>query len=268
MQIVTKEYLDAHRTELGAWTMAQMHVLGVKWPLHPGWRDAICGQELTDEQSARFVAAKNLFSKSTIRKRVKQEVATYKAAGLEPPLVLLQQLAPVVTAPTNPASIRRAAKKAAKKARKQAVRALGMAFSAHLPKLKKAPKLKPKRVKARFSKSPPAVHTSRIDPNSPDFLFSYEWRTVRMVALKKYGARCQCCGASPADGVVMNVDHIKPRRLFPALALDVENLQILCDACNHGKGNWDQTDWRQPHEEPVDPEVAAFIRSIARDTTR
>ena len=76
------------------------------------------------------------------------------------------------------------------------------------------------------------------------FLNSYEWRKVRMVALKKHGARCQCCGATPATGAVMNVDHIKPRKLFPELALDVENLQVLCHECNHGKGNWDQTDWR------------------------
>jgi 5-methylcytosine-specific restriction endonuclease McrA len=66
-----------------------------------------------------------------------------------------------------------------------------------------------------------------------------------MEALKKYGTRCQCCGATPADGVKMNVDHIKPRKLFPQLALDISNLQVLCEVCNHGKGNWDMTDWRQ-----------------------
>ena len=80
--------------------------------------------------------------------------------------------------------------------------------------------------------------------NSEAFLQSYEWRQLRMRALKKYGARCQCCGASPATGAVMNVDHIKPRRIYPELALDLDNLQVLCGACNHGKGNWDMTDWR------------------------
>lgn len=77
------------------------------------------------------------------------------------------------------------------------------------------------------------------------FLSSYEWRRVRMAALKRHGAVCQCCGASPKTGAVMNVDHIKPRKLFPELSLDVENLQVLCQECNHGKGNWDMTDWRQ-----------------------
>jgi len=79
---------------------------------------------------------------------------------------------------------------------------------------------------------------------SDEFLRSFEWRKVRMQALKKYGPKCMCCGATPATGAVMNVDHIKPRKLFPSLALDVSNLQILCHDCNHGKGNWDTTDWR------------------------
>lgn len=60
----------------------------------------------------------------------------------------------------------------------------------------------------------------------------------------------------------MNVDHVKPRKLFPHLALDVDNLQILCDACNHGKSNWDQTDWRPVDD---DPEVIARLRDIARN---
>lgn len=80
--------------------------------------------------------------------------------------------------------------------------------------------------------------------NSDKFLSSYEWRQLRLIALKKYGARCMCCGATPASGAIMNVDHIKPRKLFPQLALDIANLQVLCHECNHGKGNWDMTDWR------------------------
>lgn len=82
------------------------------------------------------------------------------------------------------------------------------------------------------------------DVTSPAFLQSGEWRKLRMEALKLHGARCQCCGASRADGVVMNVDHIKPRKHFPELALDIDNLQVLCNVCNHGKGNWDMTSWK------------------------
>jgi 5-methylcytosine-specific restriction endonuclease McrA len=84
----------------------------------------------------------------------------------------------------------------------------------------------------------------KIDPKTNAFLSSFEWRSVRMEALKLYGAKCMCCEATPSTGAVMNVDHIRPRKLYPSLALDINNLQILCDQCNHGKGNWDQTDWR------------------------
>jgi 5-methylcytosine-specific restriction endonuclease McrA len=80
--------------------------------------------------------------------------------------------------------------------------------------------------------------------SSVEFLESFQWRKLRMEALKKYGTTCQCCGASRKTGAVINVDHIKPRKLYPHLALCLDNLQILCHECNHGKGNWDITDWR------------------------
>ena len=48
-------------------------------------------------------------------------------------------------------------------------------------------------------------------------------------------------------------------KLFPQLALDVDNLQILCHECNHGKGNWDMTDWRT---NGIDPEAEDHLKSI------
>lgn len=108
----------------------------------------------------------------------------------------------------------------------------------------------------------PPVEVSRTDPRTDEFLMSFQWRKKRMEVLRHYGPKCMCCGASPQDGAVMNVDHIKPRKTHPHLALDFGNLQVLCNDCNHGKGNWDTTDWR-PVQEQIEPEVAAFIRSIA-----
>ena len=84
----------------------------------------------------------------------------------------------------------------------------------------------------------------------PGFLESYAWRKVRMEALLKYGPKCMCCGATPKTGAVMNVDHIKPRKTHLELALEIDNLQILCGECNHGKGNWDTTDWRTDDARP------------------
>jgi 5-methylcytosine-specific restriction endonuclease McrA len=85
--------------------------------------------------------------------------------------------------------------------------------------------------------------------SSDSFLKSYEWRKLRMEVIKARGARCECCGAHPSDGVtVINVDHIQPRKTHPQLSLEIKNLQVLCSACNHGKGNRDSTDWRTKEE--------------------
>lgn len=79
---------------------------------------------------------------------------------------------------------------------------------------------------------------------SSEFLQSFEWRQVRMQALIKHGRKCQCCGATPESGAIINVDHIKPRKTHPELALTLNNLQVLCHECNHGKGNWSSYDFR------------------------
>lgn len=81
--------------------------------------------------------------------------------------------------------------------------------------------------------------------NADDFLQSKAWKRLRFQALKKHGMKCQACGSSPSTGAVLNVDHIFPRRLFPELALRLDNLQVLCGDCNEGKGNWDMTDARK-----------------------
>lgn len=76
------------------------------------------------------------------------------------------------------------------------------------------------------------------------FYEGYEWRKVRYEVLKRDGARCAACGANPSE-VIIHVDHIRPLRYNWELRLDPDNLQCLCAVCNHGKGNWDDTDWRK-----------------------
>ena len=75
------------------------------------------------------------------------------------------------------------------------------------------------------------------------FLQSAEWKELRYRAIKRFGGKCLACGRSGKD-YVLNVDHIRPRRRHPQLALDLGNLQVLCADCNRGKGHRDATDWR------------------------
>lgn len=80
---------------------------------------------------------------------------------------------------------------------------------------------------------------------SETFYNSREWRALRYQALKKYGGACNACGRSAAEhGVVIHVDHIKPRSKYPHLALRLDNLQVLCHECNLAKGNRDEIKWR------------------------
>jgi 5-methylcytosine-specific restriction endonuclease McrA len=67
-----------------------------------------------------------------------------------------------------------------------------------------------------------------------DFLTSPEWRDARQACLDRWGYNCLRCGRFDRH---MNADHVKPRKLFPELALDVGNLQPLCADCNKWKGN-------------------------------
>jgi 5-methylcytosine-specific restriction endonuclease McrA len=76
------------------------------------------------------------------------------------------------------------------------------------------------------------------------FYRSKEWKRLRYAALAKHGRRCLCCGASPATGARIVVDHVKPIRTHPRLRLRLSNLQVLCDHCNVGKGSHDRTDYR------------------------
>lgn len=108
-----------------------------------------------------------------------------------------------------------------------------------------------RRAASRENKKPDAQ--SHLDERAA-FYASWEWRTLRMEILKQYGHRCQSCGATTKDKTVSGapvrivVDHIKPLSKFWDLRLDRNNLQVLCDECNQGKGAWDQTDYR-----PADP---------------
>lgn len=92
----------------------------------------------------------------------------------------------------------------------------------------------------------PEKPKKRTRQKTDAFYTSWEWKQVRYEALKINGHRCQCCGWRPGDtehGHLV-VDHIKPRRHFPELALSLENLQVLCNDCNMGKGSTYSDDYR------------------------
>ena len=94
----------------------------------------------------------------------------------------------------------------------------------------------------KFNKKKPKKK-KKAKATSPMWIDS-KWRAVRYKALKAGNGSCCLCGATAKDGVKLHVDHIKPKSLYPHLEYELSNLQVLCEDCNIGKSNKDDTDWR------------------------
>jgi len=84
----------------------------------------------------------------------------------------------------------------------------------------------------------------KIKKKSKSFLQTAEWKKLRAIVVKTYGRRCMKCGTTPKNSKLTHVDHIKCRKDFPELALDFNNLQVLCCRCNKHKGNKNSIDYR------------------------
>ncbi len=70
-----------------------------------------------------------------------------------------------------------------------------------------------------------------------EFYSTAEWRRVRWEVLRESDMHCTACGKGREHGIVLHVDHKKPRSKYPHLELVKSNLQVLCEDCNIGKGS-------------------------------
>jgi 5-methylcytosine-specific restriction endonuclease McrA len=79
--------------------------------------------------------------------------------------------------------------------------------------------------------------------DATEFYFSNEWADLRnfFIARKNretsYNLTCNICKCKITPETGLNVDHIKPVRLFWYDRLKIDNLQIVCVQCNINKGN-------------------------------
>ena len=102
----------------------------------------------------------------------------------------------------------------------------------------------PRKVRERQEVWDQGYHPNR----TRSFFRSAAWAKARWIALERANGRCRVCGRSAADGVRLNVDHIKPRMKYPHLALAQKNLAVLCALCNWGKGDRDRWNYSQKSE--------------------
>lgn len=194
------EYIAKYRRGNAALTYAEAKIAGIAYPLPSGWFRK--NRELEVDGDAMHAA--KLARKADVKARKETKIALFGVT------------------PKEPKKVRKAKRVVAK-----ALKTLGLTLA--VTPASPAPRVP--------STSRPSGSDWDGYVNSAEFLKSFEWRQLRLRAFEKYGRICQCCGATPGNGVVLNVDHVKSRRRFPALALDISNLQVLCEECNHGKGN-------------------------------
>lgn len=183
---------------------------GMPYPLKAGWLVDFGGMEITPGMMHRL--------RTGLTKRGGEKAS----AGL----IAIGE--PAVAGPSRKTKPSKAARKRERQAQK--VKALEVKLA--------TPRAEPQRSTAVYT-------VEGVDVRSAEFLRTWAWRELRYATIKRYGPVCQCCGSTPkTSGEPIQVDHIKPRSLFPELALDPENLGVLCAPCNQGKSNKDFTDWR------------------------
>lgn len=69
-------------------------------------------------------------------------------------------------------------------------------------------------------------------PNRDKFYGTTEWFKARSQVLKRDGYRCVICEADVHGKGKARVDHIKPKKEYPELALELANLRTLCLSCD------------------------------------
>lgn len=65
---------------------------------------------------------------------------------------------------------------------------------------------------------------------------------LRWQVFQRDNWKCLSCGRDSSDGIILHIDHIVPRS--KGGKDHIENYQTLCNICNIGKSNKDQTDLR------------------------
>jgi 5-methylcytosine-specific restriction endonuclease McrA len=71
------------------------------------------------------------------------------------------------------------------------------------------------------------------------FYSSPEWINIRARVIREEGDVCSECNKIIHKKEDVTVDHIRPRSRYPELALNRDNLHVLCRKCNSSKGSND-----------------------------
>jgi 5-methylcytosine-specific restriction enzyme A len=97
---------------------------------------------------------------------------------------------------------------------------------------RKSPALPKKRGASEKAAAVELSWASGIMPSMDGFYNTQAWRKMRGKILKRDGYRCVVCKADCRGKGKARVDHIRPLRQAPQLALEPSNLRTLCTGCD------------------------------------
>ena len=103
----------------------------------------------------------------------------------------------------------------------------------------------------------------RYEKETDPFYKRAAWRRLRAAVLERDHHMCQYCLRDKRAGRILRVPravvvhHIKPRDMYPELAMEMDNLVSLCEAC-HNKCHPEKGG--APGHQP--PEIPAGVRVI------
>lgn len=88
--------------------------------------------------------------------------------------------------------------------------------------------------------------SSRIkDP----FYSSPEWQRVRHQVLIRDNFHCVWCNEDVSGKGKARIDHIKMKKQYPELALDINNLRTLCASCDNKRHSREHNPYGVKREE-------------------
>lgn len=212
MIVIDNDFFEKYGTKGMGFTYGQLRSIGVSVPPKRGWKREVIGKKITTEQFESFVSMKGKRGKTIDKSRNNTKnqllVSIHKAAKK---IDLLNSHIELAKIEIN-ALIGK-------------IGATGnICFS-----------------NCSFS----VEHILNINGLNKFDYYSPDFRELRYKVFLRDGEICAKCGATPRPNFWLEIDHIKPVSKYPELALDIDNLQVLCKDCNRAKSNIDEMNYRR-----------------------
>ena len=214
--IVTTDFLDAGKSDAGAWNMAQLYCLGETWPPSKGWYSRVLDSRIPRELADEFYQLRNA------RRTFKAIMEIAERYGLPVICNRCRQARPVTDFDRSKrisrgrkASCRDCCKELSQEAKKRAAE-----FRATGPQ---------RSLSHGYSYVSRGFWLSQMDFKTyREYLASDLWKDIRVRAFKTHGYRCFLCGERAFE-----VHHLRYHK-NDLTGKRLKYLRPICRSCHQG----------------------------------